>query len=135
MLFGAQPHAKGRLDGKLGPPATQNRAAVVCTLCGRSEGRPEVKPESEGGPSTEMLTKGAQGRVGNHARARGRAKKVSHNLPLRRCCYCRQAVYCSEACVTADQGCHEEMHALRMLFFRDRRLSFWNAVDFECLDT
>ena len=92
-----------------------------------------MQPESQGGTSTKLSVKGAQGHVGKHARTRGRAKKVSHKEPLRRCCYCRQAVYCSKACFEADQSCHEEMHALRMLFFRDKRLSFWNAVDFECL--
>ena len=55
-------------------------------------------------------------------------------LRLRRCCYCRQAVYCCEACAAADTARHAEMHAMRMLFFRDRKLNFWNPVDFEILD-
>ena len=53
---------------------------------------------------------------------------------LRRCCYCRQAVYCCGACADADAARHAEMHAMRMLFFKDRRLNFWNPVDFEVLD-
>jgi len=65
---------------------------------------------------------------------RGNTKKTPRKMSLRRCCYCRQAVYCSEACCDADSTRHAEMHALRMLFFRDRKPDFWNAVDFESLE-
>lgn len=84
--------------------------------------------------STERSSGKLQDSTARRVGRRRKAKKTSRSGPLRRCCYCRQAVYCSEACFEADQVRHNEMHALRMLFFRDRTLSFWNAVDFECLE-
>ncbi len=122
MVPGTLPHTKVQLLHNSGPAIAANSAAVVCSHCGRSEGSPQVQPHSENGSST-------------HAKKRARAKKMSHGKLLRRCCYCRQAVYCSEACFERDRNCHDEMHALRMLFFEDRKISFWNPVDFECLHT
>ena len=120
MVPGSLPHTKVQLLHSSGPAIAENSAAVVCNHCGRSEGGPQVQPDSRNGSST-------------HAEKRARARKRSHKKLLRRCCYCRQTVYCSEACFETDQPCHNEMHAMRMVFFIDRRIDFWNPVDFECL--
>ena len=132
MLSGTLPHVNGQLDNRSGQATAADSAAVVCSHCGRSEGKPEAQPKSQGGISTEQTKARARDTATSHARKRGRANKVN-DQPLRRCCFCRQAVYCSASCLQADQARHDDMHALRMLFFKDRKLSFWNVVDFECL--
>ncbi len=122
MAPGTLPHTKVQLLNSVRPAIAADSAAVVCSHCGRSEGRPQVQLHSESGCSIYM-------------NKRARAKKMSHEKLLRRCNYCRQAVYCSEACFETDLPCHNEMHALRMLCFRDRKINFWDPVDFEYLHT
>ena len=92
-------------------------------------------PGSQEGTSPERAAESLQQCTTRRVGKRKRAQKTSWDKPLRRCCYCRQAVYCSEACCEADQARHSEMHTLRMLFFRDRTLGFWNAVDFERMES
>ncbi|BDA49847.1 hypothetical protein COCOBI_14-4670 [Coccomyxa sp. Obi] len=62
------------------------------------------------------------GKTGIEGRAIGGA--------LRRCCYCRDAAYCSETCAAADACRHAQAHAVRLLFFQHRQLAFDNPVDF-----
>jgi hypothetical protein len=49
---------------------------------------------------------------------------------LRRCCYCKEATYCSAQCAAADAPRHAEAHALRLVFFQTRQMKFDSPVDF-----
>lgn len=60
----------------------------------------------------------------------GAANGKAAGAALHRCCYCRQAVYCSAACAAADACRHAQAHALRLVFFQHRQLHFDNPVDF-----
>ena len=53
--------------------------------------------------------------------------------PLRRCRYCRESMYCSAVCIGADSTRHAEVHAMRLVFFAHRQLSYDSPVDFEAL--
>jgi hypothetical protein len=63
--------------------------------------------------------------------AGGGARKLCKEL--KRCCYCREAVYCGQDCVLAHAEWHAEMHAVRFVFFKKRQLQFNNPVDFTSL--
>ncbi len=57
------------------------------------------------------------------------------SMPLKRCMYCREVLYCSAACMRADGARHAEVHAMRLLFFAHRQLNYESVVDFEELLT
>lgn len=51
---------------------------------------------------------------------------------LMRCCWCREAVYCSEACMRRDEKRHIALHALKCIYLR-RDLRFSSSKDFSPL--
>ena len=57
----------------------------------------------------------------------------SGERPLRRCRYCREVAYCSVACAEADSGRHAEVHATRLIFFRDHVPAFDSDADYAAI--
>lgn len=90
----------------------------ACSACGAT-------PGSRHPPHRSSTYKDA---VGASNSAAGVTRKQCREL--RRCCYCREAVYCSQDCIVAHAEMHKEMHAMRFIFFEKRQLKFDNIVDF-----
>ena len=49
---------------------------------------------------------------------------------LRRCRYCREVAYCSVSCAEADSERHAEVHALRLMFFKNRETDLASDADY-----
>jgi hypothetical protein len=46
------------------------------------------------------------------------------NRTLRRCLYCRKCIYCSKKCFQLCTNAHEQRHAFRCIFFKEKILSY-----------
>lgn len=57
----------------------------------------------------------------------------SGGRPLRRCRYCREVAYCSGACAEADSRRHAEVHATRLIFFKDHVPALASDADYSAV--
>jgi hypothetical protein len=104
---------KGHTGGR--PATAPGLSCPSCSACG---------PAPRGLHSEHRLQREAPGKEPRAGASREGCGE------LRRCCYCREAVYCSQECVLAHADMHREMHAMRFVFFARRQLHYDNIVDF-----
>ena len=113
-------------EGGVTPEDHTLLSPVACSGCGGSSqagsggGRGSTPEQGEDGgkPSSSSGSRGGDRRGGKG---------------LRRCRYCREVAYCSVDCAETHSAAHAEVHALRLIFFKDHVLDFLSEADFVAL--